>query len=114
MKLTKSYTEKQIMSTQSQNRENLISRTIVILTMIALAATLRVMPHPWNFTPVGAMALFSAAAVKDPRLSSLLPLAPLFAGDLFARFHKLMPIVYASPTVHLALAYTVSDHCTIA
>jgi len=102
------------MSTQSQNRENLISRTIVILTMIALAATLRVMPHPWNFTPVGAMALFSGAVVKDRRLAFLFPLAALFAGDIFVGFHKLMPLVYASFLVDVALGYWIRDHRTIA
>ena len=45
------------MNTLHQHRETLIIRTIVILAMIALAAALRVMPHPWNFTPVGAIAL---------------------------------------------------------
>lgn len=102
------------MSTQSQNRENLIIRTIVILAMIALAATLRVMPHPWNFTPVGAMALFSGAVIKDRRLAFLFPLAALFAGDIFVGFHKLMPLVYASFLVDVALGYWIRDRRTVA
>ena len=62
------------MNSETMHRENLIIRTVVILAMIALAAVLRVMPHPWNFTPVGAMALFSGAVIKDRRLAFLFPM----------------------------------------
>jgi hypothetical protein len=102
------------MNSEPMHRENLIIRTIVILAMIALAAVLRVMPHPWNFTPVGAMALFSGAVVKDRRLAFLFPLVALFIGDIFVGFHKLMPLVYASFLVDVALGYWIRDHRTVA
>ena len=84
------------------NKENsgyaLLVRTLLALTIILLAAALRVAPHPWNFTPVGAMALFSGALVRDRRLAYAFPLAALFAGDVFVGFYKVpvMLIVYAS------------------
>jgi hypothetical protein len=102
------------MNSETMHRENLIIRTIVVLAMIALAAVLRVMPHPWNFTPVGAMALFSGAVVKDRRLAFLFPLVALFIGDIFVGFHKLMPLVYASFLVDVALGYWIRDHRTVA
>jgi len=74
----------------------LLYRLLLALGMIVIAAALRVAPHPWNFTPVGAMALFSGALVRDRRLAFLFPLITLFAGDIFLGFHKLMPMVYAS------------------
>ena len=37
------------------------SRVLALLAAIFLAAVLRLVPHPPNFTPIGAMALFSAA-----------------------------------------------------
>src|SRR5229473_2137716 len=77
-------------------KERLGLRTVVVLSMILMAAVLRIAPHPWNFTPVGAMALFSGALVRDRRLAFLFPLLALFAGDLFVGFHKLMPVVYSS------------------
>jgi hypothetical protein len=64
--------------------------------MIILAAVLRILPHPWNFTPIGAMALFSGAMFRDRRVAFLFPLVALFAGDLFVGLHRLMPVVYAS------------------
>lgn len=100
------------MNSEALQKESMIVRTIVILSMIALAAVLRVVPHPWNFTPVGAMALFSGAVVKDRRLAFLFPLLALFVGDIFVGFHKLMPLVYASFLVNVALGYWIRDRRT--
>jgi hypothetical protein len=100
------------MNSELLRKESMIVRTIVILSMIALAAVLRVVPHPWNFTPVGAMALFSGAVVKDRRLAFLFPLLALFVGDIFVGFHKLMPLVYASFLVNVALGYWIRDRRT--
>ena len=64
--------------------------------LILFAAVLRIGPHPWNFTPVGAMAIFAGAMFGKRWVAFLLPLAALLAGDLFVGFYKLMCIVYAS------------------
>jgi hypothetical protein len=101
------------MNNEAVARENLMVRTIVILGMIALTAVLRIVPHPWNFTPVGAMALFSGAVVKDRRLAFLFPVLALFAGDLFVGFHKLMPMVYASYLINVALGYWIRNRRTV-
>jgi hypothetical protein len=79
----------------SENKPALL-RTILIFAMIVLAAALRLAPHPWNFTPVGAIALFSGAMVRDRRLSFLFPLLVMFATDALIGFNKLSPLVYAS------------------
>jgi hypothetical protein len=71
-------------------------RAILAAVMIISAAVLRIVPHPWNFTPIGAMALFSGAMFRDRRIAFLFPLAALFAGDLFVGLHRLIPVVYAS------------------
>ena len=95
---------------EAKQADAMFLRTILILAMIALAAILRVMPHPWNFTPVGAMALFSGAVIKDRRIAFLFPPAALFVGDFFVGFHKLMPLVYASFLVEVALGYWIRNH----
>ena len=84
------------MNTEMSQKESLLCRTLFALALIMLAAALRVAPHPWNLTPVGAMALFSGAVLKDRRIALLVPLVALFAGDVFIGFHKLIPVVYAS------------------
>jgi hypothetical protein len=81
---------------EKSEKEAVLLRTILIFAMIVLAAALRLAPHPWNFTPVGAIALFSGAMVRDRRLAFLVPVLVMFATDLIIGFNKLSPLVYAS------------------
>jgi hypothetical protein len=102
------------MNGQISLKENLLYRTLLALAMIAIAAALRIAPHPWNFTPIGATALFSGAAVKDRRLAFLFPMLALFAGDVFLGFHRLMPVVYASFLLSVAIGLWLRDRRTVA
>jgi hypothetical protein len=102
------------MNVESSEKEIAVVRTGVVLVMIVLAAVLRSTPHPWNLTPIGAMALFSGAMVKDRRLAFLFPLLALFAGDLFVGFHKLIPVVYAGFLVNVLIGRYLQDHRTVA
>jgi uncharacterized protein DUF6580 len=104
------------MNAALSQKENLVYRTALALVLIVLAAALRIAPHPWNFTPIGAMALFSGAVLKDRRLAFFFPLLALLAGDLFVGFYKLtvMLIVYASFLVNVAIGLWLRDRRTIA
>ena len=102
------------MNTAISQKENLLYRTLLALALIVLAAALRIAPHPWNFTPVGAMALFSGAVLKDGRLAFLFPLLALFAGDLFIGFYKIIPIIYASFLISVAIGLWLRDRRTVA
>ena len=73
-----------------------VFRTLLIFALILLASALRLAPHPWNFTPVGAIAIFAGATVRDRRLAFLFPLLVMFATDAILGFNKLTPLVYAS------------------
>jgi hypothetical protein len=48
---------------------------------VVLATALRLLPHPWNITPLGAMFLFSGATFRSKRASLLVPLAALLISD---------------------------------
>jgi len=102
------------MNAEISQKENLLYRTLLPLVLIGLAAALRIAPHPWNFTPVGAMALFSGAVLKDRRLAFLFPLLALFAGDVFIGFHKLIFIVYVSFLINVAIGLWLRDRRTVA
>jgi hypothetical protein len=101
------------MNTEISQKENLLYRTLLALVMIVLAAILRIAPHPWNFTPVGAIALFAGAFLKDRRLAFLFPLLALFVGDIFIGFHKLIPMVYASFLINVAIGLYLRDRRTV-
>jgi hypothetical protein len=85
---------------------NLIEpRTALLTGMVMAAAALRLLPHPMNFTPVGALALFGGASFHSKRVALALPLVSLIAGDIFIGFHPLMPYVYASFLVSVAIGF---------
>lgn len=58
-------------------------RILVIFGLLILAAITRLVPHPYNFAPIGAMSLFGAAYFSDKKLAFLLPLVAFFISDLF-------------------------------
>ena len=73
------------------------SRLLVILSAILVAAALRLVPHPPNFTPIGAMALFSGAYLgRRGVIAFAAPLGALFLSDLVLGFYRGMPTVYFS------------------
>jgi hypothetical protein len=87
-----------------------VLRAILVAVMIILAAVVRIFPHPWNFTPIGAMALFSGAMFRDRRIAFLFPLVALFAGDLFVGLHRLIPVVYASFLLSVLIGTLLANH----
>jgi hypothetical protein len=102
------------MNPEISEKEILFYRTLLALTLIALAAILRIAPHPWNFTPIGAMALFSGAILQDRRLAFLFPLCALFAGDAFVGFYKIIPVIYISFLVNVVIGLWLREGRTIA
>jgi Family of unknown function (DUF6580) len=92
----------------------LLLRGALIVTLIVLAAVLRIAPHPWNLTPVGAMALFSGAMFRNRWMAFLLPLASLLAGDVFVGFHKLMLVVYASFAISVVIGRWLAEKRSVA
>jgi uncharacterized protein DUF6580 len=93
------------MNPQAARHEETIFRTILIVGMILLAAIMRIVPHPWNLAPVGAMALFSGAVIRNRVMAFVFPLLAMLAGDFFVGFHTLMPVVYASFLISTAIGF---------
>ena len=71
-------------------------RFATLAGMIFLAAASRLIPHPPNFTPLAAMALFGGAYISDKRLAFGLPLAALLLSDAVLGFYHDMIWVYGS------------------
>ena len=63
--------------------------------LVVLAAAARLVPHPWNLTPVGGLSLFSGAYLRGP-VSWLAPLVCLLIGDAVIGFYdwRVMLCVY--------------------
>src|ERR1700681_2310208 len=80
-------------------------RTLVITGMVLAAAALRLAPHPMNFAPIGALALFGGAYFSSKRQALAIPLLSLIVGDFITGFHQLIPFVYGSFLVSVSIGF---------
>lgn len=65
------------------------------LLIISIAIVLRLVPHPPNFAPIAAMALFGGAYLNK-KYALIVPLVAMFVSDIFLGFHNTVPFVYGS------------------
>lgn len=68
---------------------------LVGTALIALAALSRLIPHPMNFAPITAIALFGGMYF-DKRVAPVLPLLALLISDYFIGFYDGIGWVYGS------------------
>lgn len=71
-------------------------RVSAISIAIVCAAAMRILPHPPNFAPIGAMALFGGAYLRPAWLAITLPIAALLVSDAVIGFYAHMEWVYIS------------------
>ena len=71
-------------------------RFIFIATAVLIAAGSRLLPHPPNFTPIAAMALFCGANCSNKFSAFLIPLLAMLLSDFFLGFHNTLIPVYLS------------------
>ena len=78
---------------------------ILCLIFAASAFVMRVIPHPWNFTPLGALALL--AGFWLPRSYFVMPLVVRFFSDLIIGFFtwQIMLAVYISHLLATVLGF---------
>ena len=69
---------------------------LLILLIIVLAAVMRLIPHPPNFTPIIAMGLFSGAYIPNRSVAVSIPIGAMFISDLLLGFHGTIYWVYGS------------------
>lgn len=79
----------------------------IALSLTALAVGLRLLPHPANFAPVAAVAIFGGATLPR-RLAVWLPVAVMVLSDAIIGFYdyRIMAIVWAS---YLGIAFASSS-----
>ncbi len=88
-------------STPSANK----FRFLMLTGMVLAAAACRLVPHPPNFSPIAAIALFGGARFADKRAALLVPLAAMFLGDLVLGLHGLIPVVYGCFALIVGLGF---------
>lgn len=69
-------------------------RFFTLTGMILFTAGARLLPHPWNLTPVGAFALFAGARFLRPLHAYAVTFAALLLSDAALGLYGRMPVIY--------------------
>ncbi len=89
------------------------SRFIVLTVIVILAALTRALPlvidHTWNFTAVGALAIFAGAQFNDKRLAFIMPLAAMALADLLFLRNGFSLLVYSGFIAMVACGFLIRN-----
>lgn len=89
-----------------------MNKILALVLMVSVAAFSRLIPHPWNFTAVGAMALFGGAYFPSKKQSLFIPIAALIVSDLILGFHSTMLFVYGAFMLTVLVGWALRDERT--
>ncbi len=82
---------------------------IIALVLILFAAFSRLMPHPANFTPIAAIALFSGVYLEK-KYYLIIPVIAMLLSDIFLGFYSTMIWVYGSFAVIALIGLWLKSH----
>jgi hypothetical protein len=85
-------------------------RLTLLLGLVALVALARLLPHPPNFSPVTALALFGGAYFASRYLALGVTLTAMLLSDWLIGFHPLMWAVYLSFAAVVMLGSWLREH----
>lgn len=86
-----------------------MKNVITVLVLVLIAGISRLIPHPWNFTAVGAMALFAGARMNNKVWAFIAPFLALLWTDLVIGTHITMFYVYAAVALTTVLGFWAKD-----
>ncbi|MFZ5608651.1 MAG: DUF6580 family putative transport protein [Pseudomonadota bacterium] len=86
----------------------------VAFLLLLAAAFSRLVPHPPNFTPVLAMALFGGAALNHRALAILAPIAAMLLSDVVLGFHALVLVIYGAMALITVIGFWLRRRTTAA
>ena len=73
------------------------------ICLILVLSFSRLIPHPWNFSPILAVGIFSGFYFKNLILSLFIVVFSMFLGDLYLGFHSTMFFTYISLAVAVVI-----------
>jgi len=65
---------------------------LIITGFIILGVLTRIIPHPPNFTAIGAVALFAGAFINDKKLSFIIPVFIMMLSDLILGYSMVISV----------------------
>ncbi len=92
-------------------------RVWLLVLMILVPVGLRLVEHPWNVAPIGALALFAGAHFRGKSWAFLVPICAMFLGDIalgiqkgdmaLYTFYPLAPVTYGCYALYVCLGWGV-------
>ena len=85
-----------------------LRKEIFPISLILILALARLIPHPYNFSPMLAVGVFSGFYFRQFYLSLFIVIFSMFIGDLFLGFHSTMFFTYISLAVAVLIGLYVN------
>ena len=80
-----------------------IKKIYLPVLLILILSFSRLIPHPWNFSPILATGIFAGFYFRNFYLSLFIVIFSMFLGDLFLGFHNTMFFTYISLSAAVGL-----------
>ena len=92
-------------------QENILS-LLAILVFTLIGVSVRLLPHPPNFTPVAAIALFGGFYFRNKKIAFVLLIMIMLISDIFIGYYQvgLMAVVYGSFLLCVILGSWLKKH----
>ena len=91
-----------------KSKTNIQNYILPILIILALSLT-RLVPHPWNFSPMLAVGVFSGFYFRQFYVSVFIVIFSMFVGDLFLGFHNTMFFTYIALAISVLIGIYVKS-----
>ncbi|MBU1085230.1 hypothetical protein KKB06_02680 [Patescibacteria group bacterium] len=93
------------------SKKEKIIGSVIIIVFILIGVGLRLLPHPPNFVPIVAIALFGGTYLSK-KTALTLPMMAMVISDIFIGFYeiKLMVFVYGSFLICVLLGFWLKNH----
>ena len=85
----------------------------LVYGLLLLGIVARLVPHPWNATPLTAIALFGGVYLSK-RWAIVLPLGIVAVSDIALGWHTTMPFTWGTFAIIGMLAWWVRSHLSVA
>ena len=79
-----------------------------VVCLVLVLSFSRIIPHPYNFSPMLAVGIFLGFYFRQFFLSSFIAVASMFLGDLYLGFHDTMFFTYTSLIIAVILGLFIS------
>ena len=91
------------------NYKKNINKIFAVAFIILALSFSRLIPHPWNFSPMIAAGIFAGFYFKQFYLGSFIIILSMFLGDIFLGFHNTMFFTYLALAIVVLIGVVIKN-----